>query len=129
MYLIDTNILCYLMQKNQSVIDNFEKYQSQIFLCSVIQAECEFGAHKKSFQKLLQFYEILFDNYGYIKFGKKESSKFAKLKSDLQKSGISIEDFDLMISSIALANNLILVSHNTKHFQKIPDLVIVDWSV
>lgn len=34
---------------------------------------------------------------------------------------------DLLIAATAIANNLILVTHNTKHFEHIPNLQFVDW--
>jgi tRNA(fMet)-specific endonuclease VapC len=34
---------------------------------------------------------------------------------------------DLEIASIALANDLTLVTNNTKDFRNVPDLRIVDW--
>ncbi len=33
-----------------------------------------------------------------------------------------------MIASIALANDLILVTNNLSHFERIPDLKIENWS-
>lgn len=35
--------------------------------------------------------------------------------------------YDLMIASIALANNLIVVTHNTLDFGRIPGLALEDW--
>jgi tRNA(fMet)-specific endonuclease VapC len=34
---------------------------------------------------------------------------------------------DLLIASIALANNATLVTCNTKHFRQVPKLKIVNW--
>ncbi|MFZ4558089.1 MAG: type II toxin-antitoxin system VapC family toxin, partial [Pseudanabaena sp.] len=37
--------------------------------------------------------------------------------------------YDLQIAAIALANNLILVTHNTKEFSRIPQLQLEDWEI
>jgi|GEM_PF-2373774 len=44
--------------------------------------------------------------------------QFGRLKSELKKSGLLVPDADLLIGSIALGNNLTLVSNNTQHFQR-----------
>jgi predicted nucleic acid-binding protein len=37
------------------------------------------------------------------------------------------EDNDLFIASIALSRNLTLVTHNTHHYERIPNLCLEDW--
>jgi tRNA(fMet)-specific endonuclease VapC len=34
---------------------------------------------------------------------------------------------DLLIAAVALARDLTLVTHNTRHFQEVPDLRLEDW--
>ena len=48
---------------------------------------------------------------------------------DLRRSGILIEDADLLMGAIAIANNAVLVTHNTKHFIRIKDLQLEDWQI
>ncbi len=36
---------------------------------------------------------------------------------------------DLQIAAIALAHNLILVTHNTREFSRIPELQLEDWEI
>ncbi len=52
---------------------------------------------------------------------------FGQTKAFLQKSGMIVDDMDLMIVSTALANNMTLVTHNTKHFVHILGLSLEDW--
>ncbi len=53
----------------------------------------------------------------------------AELYAKLCKQGRPLEDIDLLIAGIALSNNLVLVTHNTRHFQRIEGLELTDWSV
>lgn len=41
--------------------------------------------------------------------------------------GTPIGLYDLQIAAIALANNLILVMHNTREFSRVKGLQIEDW--
>ena len=38
-----------------------------------------------------------------------------------------IDDFDLLIGATAIANGLILVSENEKHFVRIPEIKLENW--
>jgi tRNA(fMet)-specific endonuclease VapC len=51
------------------------------------------------------------------------------LYAQLRKKGNPIDDIDLLIAGIALENNLVLVTNNRKHFERITQLEIVDWSL
>jgi tRNA(fMet)-specific endonuclease VapC len=45
----------------------------------------------------------------------------------LEIAGNVIEDLDLQIASIALRHNASLVTHNQRHFQRVPNLTLEDW--
>lgn len=128
MYLVDTNIIRYFRDGNTSVFEKFEQNEDRIFMCAIVHSECLFGVQRSKNEKLEKFYETLFDKYKYFVYGKNESKNYAIIKSNLHKSGKNVEDFDIMIASIAIANNLTMVTNNTKDFANIPDLKVVDWS-
>ena len=45
----------------------------------------------------------------------------------LEKAGIRIPDFDLLIGTTSVVNNLILVTGNEKHLSRIKGVVIENW--
>jgi tRNA(fMet)-specific endonuclease VapC len=47
----------------------------------------------------------------------------------LEKTGNRIDDFDLLIGVTAIANELILVTNNTKHLQRMKLKNIEDWTI
>lgn len=49
------------------------------------------------------------------------------IKAYLESKGNMIGAHDLQIAAIAISNNLTLVSHNTKEFQRVPGLALIDW--
>ncbi len=53
--------------------------------------------------------------------------KFGKLKAELRKIGQPVAEFDLLIASIALTRNYILVTNNTRHYSRIPELKLENW--
>lgn len=52
---------------------------------------------------------------------------FGDVKAGLRTQGLLIEDADLLIAATALAYQLTLVTNNTSHFSRIPNLVIENW--
>jgi tRNA(fMet)-specific endonuclease VapC len=55
------------------------------------------------------------------------TEEYAKIKSSLRKSGNLIDDFDILIGSTAIINNLILVTNNQQHFNRIDNLLTENW--
>ncbi len=51
----------------------------------------------------------------------------ADLRAKEKQTGTIHQVLDLQLASTAIANNLILVTHNTKDFQNIDSLMIEDW--
>ena len=51
------------------------------------------------------------------------------LKANLEKSGARLDDFDLIVASCAMAHNLMLVTNNVRHFQRIEGLKLTNWTV
>jgi len=54
---------------------------------------------------------------------------FGMLKSDMESKGMRLDDFDLIIASSALAHNLILVTNNLRHFERVEGLKIENWTI
>ncbi len=52
----------------------------------------------------------------------------ADIYANLRNKGTPIDDIDILIAGIAIANNLIIVTNNLRDFEKIESLEIQDWS-
>jgi tRNA(fMet)-specific endonuclease VapC len=52
----------------------------------------------------------------------------AEVDDDLRKQRIRIGAMDLRIASIAIANQLTLLTKNTVDFERVPNLVFSDWT-
>jgi tRNA(fMet)-specific endonuclease VapC len=50
------------------------------------------------------------------------------LYADLRKKGQPIDDIDLLIAGTAMANGLVVITQNRKHFDRITELEVEDWS-
>jgi len=52
---------------------------------------------------------------------------FGTIRAQLFDKGSVVSGMDMMIASTALVHDLALVTHNTRHFEIIPGLKVVDW--
>lgn len=128
-FLIDTNILIYRLKNMGNVNSNFSKYKDVPMAISVISyGELIFGARKSKFvEQNLGVAKNIGEIFPLLDVTSKVMDIFGEIKVYTQKTGNPIDDFDLLIAATAIANNMTLVTHNTKHFDKIPNLIITDW--
>jgi tRNA(fMet)-specific endonuclease VapC len=54
---------------------------------------------------------------------------YAKEKARFQKAGTPIDDFDLLIGVTAVTHQMIMVTNNTSHFNRIRGIKLEDWAV
>ncbi len=52
---------------------------------------------------------------------------YGRLRAELERAGTIIGPNDLMIASIALSQDLVVVSNNTREFERVPGLAVEDW--
>jgi tRNA(fMet)-specific endonuclease VapC len=50
--------------------------------------------------------------------------RFARIRGQLRRQGLTVQDPDLLIAATALTHQLTLVTRNLRHFRRIPDLMI-----
>jgi tRNA(fMet)-specific endonuclease VapC len=63
-----------------------------------------------------------------VPFGDKEIMAYAKIRAGLEKIGKIIGPNDIIIAATALSHGATLVTHNTKEFERVQDLLVEDWT-
>jgi len=128
-YLLDTNTcIKFLNGTSPSIKDKLSKLKGKVFLCSVVKAELVYGAMKSQrVAENMSRLNILFDNLSSFPFDDNCVEFYGKMRADLVVKGQTIGANDYMIASIAMANNLTLVTHNTREFERIQNLKLEDW--
>jgi len=131
-YLLDTNTcIQYLTGRSENVTQKFKTTPRQnIDLCDVVKAELYYGACRSAKKEQnLALYELFFSQYISLPFDGKSAKIYGEIRAKLSRMGTPIGAYDFQIAAIALANNLILVTHNTQEFQRIPSLKLEDWEI
>ena len=83
--------------------------------------------HRDAQKQLKQFLEFSSQNT-ILPLTQEVADVAANLYADLRKKGQPIDDIDLLIAGTAMANGLVVVTQNRKHFDRIMGLEVEDWS-
>jgi tRNA(fMet)-specific endonuclease VapC len=128
-YLLDTNICIYFLNQDQSVTEKISKISADDMAISIITvAELQFGAfNSNKIKENLERITYLRNIMKTINLNAAITEEYAKIKSILRKSGNLIDDFDILIASTAIVNNLVLVTNNQQHFNRIDNLLTENW--
>lgn len=131
-YLLDTNVcIMYLKGRSLSInnhIDNLEA--EKIAVCSVVKAELFYGSMRSNNpQKSVSVQKRFLEQFISLPFDDSCAEIYGKIRADLAKGGTPIGSNDIQIASIALANNLIIVTHNVSELSRVEGLQIEDWEV
>jgi tRNA(fMet)-specific endonuclease VapC len=126
-YLLDTNIVSYYLK---GIEDFKEKISSNIDLLSISiisYYEIVSGLQSIDAKKRIAEFEKFCELIDVINLDKASISSSCKIYASLKKSGKLIDDIDILIAGIALSNNLIMVTDNTEHFDRIEGLKVENW--
>ncbi|MCX6384585.1 MAG: PIN domain-containing protein [Actinobacteria bacterium] len=132
MYLFDTDCISNLLKKNPSkrVIENIAKLEkSEQYVSTITVGELVFGAFKSNNTQLLldKITNMLLPSINILDFNSSAAFIYGKIRAELEKNGEVISNPDIQIASIAIANNLTVITGNTRHFGRIKELKIENW--
>jgi tRNA(fMet)-specific endonuclease VapC len=130
-YLIDTDILIYwLTQKHPHVRQKMDEASpDQIFISAITVAELYFGAYNSTnVAENLALLDELIPELNVIPFEHRLGRFFGKAKATLKQRGEIINDSDLFIAATALKHGLTVITNNERHFGRIDDLVVENWT-
>ncbi len=130
-YMLDTNIASFLIKGNSKNLDNKIKYIpiDDICISVITRAELLYGVAKNPQatqlrQKINEFLRYI----TVLDWDISASDDYAIIRADLERQGKIIGSMDMQISAHALSQNLILITNNTKEFQRVNGLKIEDWT-
>ena len=130
-YMLDTNICIYTIKhKPPKVIQRFLSHDpSELCISSITYAELMHGVEKSmaaernriAITMFLSLISVLnFDTYA--------AEEYGKIRADLERKGTPIGPMDILIAAHAKAEDLILVTNNTREFERVEDLEVEDWT-
>lgn len=126
-YLVDTCIIVDIFRGKDRAQRRFHELGvKQCCTATVCLCELYAGAFKRGREVEFRAIEWLKDKIPCIPFDKSFIT-YGKIRAKLEKEGRRLEDMDLLLASIAIDNDLTLITGNRKHFDRIPDLKLEVW--
>lgn len=130
-YLLDTNACIRLMRGDGNVRHHLSSKAPDdcaISMVTVFELFSEFEKCAHSRKEALKVRRLL-DAFHLLPFDWDSALHTAKIRGHLEKIGKIIGPYDLQLAGQSLALELILVTHNTREFSRVPGLSIEDWQI
>ena len=132
-YLLDTNTCIQFLRHgiNSTVAVKLAGMGvGEAWLCSIVVGELLFGSlRSKDVAKSIAEVRAFCAGFPSVPFNDSAADAYARIRADLSAKGTPIGPNDLMIAAIALANDLILVTHNSGEFRRVTGLKLEDWQI
>ena len=134
LHLLDTNLCIFLLNQRpgfERIVQHLAgRDREEVGISAITVAELEFGAaaskrqgdNFKRLERFLLEFEVL-------PFDRESARPYGPLRAALQAQGTPIGPMDFLIAAHALGLGAVLVTNNTREFQRVPGLSLQDWSV
>ena len=132
MFLFDTDTITNIVKPrpSQNLLEKLDKLSKrQQYISTVTIFEIVYGAeksHRPDFH-LNNLENLLLPAVNIIAFDTKAAYVCGRIRAELEKRGTPLDLADLEIASIAIANNLTLITNNVRHFNRVPLLQHENW--
>jgi len=132
-YVLDTNVVSALMRGDEAVVERLAKTtRDEVAVPQPVFAEIAYGIQRlprsRRRERLRERLAWLRDELSRAIWSDATSDHYGEIKAALEKQGRRLEDFDVAIAAHARAHRATLVTANTEHMERVPGLVIEDWS-
>jgi len=129
-YLLDTDICIYVIKNRPPGLrDLFNQRSEQLAISTVTLAELHYGAEKSERrQQNLDVIEGFAARLEVLAFGGKAAVHSGQIRAELAGQGTPIGPYDVMIAGHARSEGLIVVTNNTREFQRVAGLRVENWN-
>ena len=130
-YLADTNILGYFARNSSAALQKrmlSALKKQEVAISAITLAETRFGlALLQPDDKRRRTVDLLLNEFQVLPWTGKAADRYGDIAARLYQTGQPIGVMDTQIAAHALVLGLPLVTHNTRHFERIPGLKLEDW--
>ncbi len=132
--MLDTNICSFIMREMPtSVLDRLEQCvtsQGKIVVSAITYSEMRFGAiGPKAKPKHVELVDAFVQRLdGILPWDAAAVDETTKIRTLLNRAGTPIGNNDAAIAGHAIASRSVLVTNNSREFQRVPELILEDWT-
>lgn len=128
-YLLGTDTLIYVFKRTGNCLARLSaQNDSDITISTINLFELEYGMGKSNSRIKMDSYVLsLCKRYAVLEFDRAASLQAGAIRALLHTRGTPIGPYDVQIAGIALSHNLIVVTRNTREFERVPGLRVENW--
>ena len=129
-YMLDTNICIFTIKnKPDHMRDLFNQHHGRMCISTVTLMELVYGAEKSAFpDRNLAVVEGFAARVSVLPYDAPAAAHTGQLRAELASVGQQIGPYDQMIAGHARSHGLIVVTNNSREFERVPGLRIEDWT-
>jgi len=127
---LDTNIITAFLKKDLRVVrrvSDYLEYFDWLTINIISYYEILRGLKDLGNEEKLRKFEEFVQENELVSISKETVVKAAEIYAYLKKQGNLIEDADILMASIAIVEDLVLITNNIKHFERIESLATENW--
>lgn len=132
-FLVDTNIVGYLARRSsEPLLERIKPVlkNQEAAISAVTRAETLFGLSRLDIHdKRRRTVKLILDEFPCLSWTAEAADRYGEIAAYLEQTGQSIGQFDTMIAAHALVSGLTVVTHNIRHFERVPKLKLEDWTL
>ncbi|MCL2169869.1 MAG: PIN domain-containing protein [Defluviitaleaceae bacterium] len=130
-YALDANIIIRIIRRDEFIMEHWRKAVksgTRLVISPVVDYEIQKGFEYRPSLKQQQTYDTVKDYCKIHDITTKTWQRAARIYAELRRRGFTVGDSDILIAAFCLENGYTLVTRNTKDFENIEGLKIVDWA-
>lgn len=129
-YLLDTNAVSHVFKGEEGALVRRSRSVAaeRQYIPSIVRAELLFGWYANPrYSSRIEDLQGFLVGFPTLPFDDTAAREYGILRADLKRRGAMIGANDLLIAAVALAHDLVLVTHNVDEFARVSGLRIEDW--
>jgi tRNA(fMet)-specific endonuclease VapC len=127
--MLDTNICIYVMKNYpENLQEKFNTLAEQLCISSITLGELHYGGEKSSRRaQNLMAIEQFVARLEILAFGKKAAAHYGQVRAELERAGTPCGSHDMQIRAHARSEGLIVVTNNTREFDRMSGIRVENW--
>jgi tRNA(fMet)-specific endonuclease VapC len=133
-YLLDTNVLSEAVKTHpdKNVMDMLKKNTDAVVTASLVWHELQYGCRRLQNSRKKEIisaflHDVVLPTIPILPYDDKAAKLHAEERARLSSSGVTLPFVDGQIASIAVVNNLILVTRNISDFKRFKNIKLENW--
>jgi len=128
-YLIDTNICIYFIKGRFELDKKIAAVgERNCFISEMTVAELKYGVENSKHPEALRDIVEAFIPKFFVLPVYSSLDVYAREKAKLRRQGLMIDDFDILIGATAVTHDMVMVTNNVDHLNRLDNIEIEDWT-